>query len=91
MRIFYTPHESKRSTLIHNLTVLTNSCPSPHTSPITLATQAERMFSSHDIKFMHFWLGKETEKNEKLVQKKVQKLLWKMFCACVTKPIGNRR
>lgn len=33
MRIFYTPHESKPSTLIHNLTVLTNSCPSPQPPP----------------------------------------------------------
>lgn len=79
MRIFYTPHESKLSTLIHNLTVLTNSCPSPHTSPITLAAQAERMFSSHDIKFMHFWIGKETEKKKSWYKKRYKNYYGKCF------------
>lgn len=80
MRIFYTPHESKTSTLIHNLTVLTNSCHTPLPFfPTSLATQAERMFSSHDIKFMHFWLGKETEKKKSWYKKRYKNYYGKCF------------
>lgn len=64
--------QHKTSTLIHNLTVLTNSDPQ---TPLTLfmpatfshmaAEHKYRLFSSHDIKFMHFYFDNTRSRTHK--------------------------